>query len=112
MTQPVTPELAAALVGAQGVAATPEAAAAAARFATLVLGNSAEAFAQLAFEDEPSGYTAALLGAQGVATSPETAAAAARFATLVLGSSAKAFAQLAFEEEPSGYTAALRRNAP
>ena len=38
MTQPLTPELAAALL----------------------LENSAKAFAQLAFEAEPSGYTAAL----------------------------------------------------
>ena len=60
MTPPVTTELAVALLGAQGVATTPAAAAAAARFATLVLGNSAKAFAELAFEDEPSGYTAAL----------------------------------------------------
>jgi uncharacterized protein len=60
MSHPVIPELAAALLSAQGVASTPESTEAAARFATLVLGNSARAFAQLAFEDEPSGYTAAL----------------------------------------------------
>ena len=60
MTEPVTPELAGALVRAQGVTPTPESAAAGARFATLVLGNSAKAFAQIAFEEEPSGYTAAL----------------------------------------------------
>jgi hypothetical protein len=60
MTNPINPDLAAALLGAQGVASTPEGTEAAARFATLVLGNSAKAFAQLAFEDEPSGYTAAL----------------------------------------------------
>ena len=60
MTNPINSDLAAALLGAQGVASTPEGAEAAARFATLVLGNSAKAFAQLAFEDEPSGYTAAL----------------------------------------------------
>ena len=60
MTDPINPELAAALLRAQGAAATPENAEAGARFATLVLGNSAKAFAQLAFEEEPSGYTAAL----------------------------------------------------
>ena len=60
MTESITPELAGALVAAQGVPPTPESAAADARFAALVLGNSAKAFAQLAFEDEPSGYTAAL----------------------------------------------------
>ena len=60
MTASITPELAGALVTAQGVTSTPESAAADARFAALVLGNSAKAFAQLAFEDEPSGYTAAL----------------------------------------------------
>ena len=60
MTEFVTPELAGALVSAQGVTPTPESAAADARFAALVLGNSAKAFAQLAFEAEPSGYTAAL----------------------------------------------------
>ena len=60
MTKPLTPENAAALLAAQGLASTPESAEAAARFATLVLGKSARVFAQLAFEDEPSGYTAAL----------------------------------------------------
>ena len=60
MTNPINPDLAAALLGAQGVAATPEGAEATARFATLVLGNSAKAFAQLGFEEEPSGYTAAM----------------------------------------------------
>ena len=60
MTGTVTPEVAAALVAAQGVTPTPESAAADARFAALVLGNAAKAFAQLAFEAEPSGYTAAL----------------------------------------------------
>ena len=60
MTESVTPELAGALIAAQGVTPTPESAAADARFAALVLGNSAKAFAQLAFEAEPSGYTAAL----------------------------------------------------
>ena len=59
MIESVTPELAAALVSAQGVTPTPESAAADSRFATLVLGNAAKAFAQLAFEEEPSGYTAA-----------------------------------------------------
>ena len=60
MTPPLSPDAAAALLAAQGLSATPESAEAGARFATLVLGNSAKAFAQLAFEDEPSGYTAAL----------------------------------------------------
>ena len=60
MSNPVSPEVAAALVNAQGVAPTEESAADDARFASLVLGNSAKAFAQLAFEDEPSGYAAAM----------------------------------------------------
>ena len=60
MTLPLTAEHAGALVSAQGVTPTPESAAADARFAALVLGNAAKAFAQLAFEEEPSGYTAAL----------------------------------------------------
>ena len=60
MPYPVSPEVAGALVSAQGVAPTVESAAADASFATLVLGNSAKAFAQLVFEDEPSGYAAAL----------------------------------------------------
>ena len=60
MTRPVTAEIAAELLGAQGIDTTSESAAAAARFAELVLGNSAAAFAQLAFEQEPSGYSAAL----------------------------------------------------
>ena len=60
MTNPLNPDLAAALLAAQGAVSTPENTEAAARFATLVLANSAKAFAQLAFEDEPSGYTAAL----------------------------------------------------
>lgn len=60
MTIPVSPEVAAALVSAQGVTPTAASAAADAHFATLVLGDSAKAFAQLVFEDEPSGYAAAL----------------------------------------------------
>ena len=60
MHKPVSPEVAGALVSAQGVTPTSESAAADARFATLVLGNAAKAFAQIAFEAEPSGYTAAL----------------------------------------------------
>ena len=60
MTNPINTDVAAALLGAQGVAPTPESAEAGARFAMLVLGNSAKAFAQLTFEEEPSGYTAAL----------------------------------------------------
>ena len=57
---PLSPEAATALLTAQGVASTPEGAESNARFTTLVLGNSAKAFAQLAFEEEPSGYSAAL----------------------------------------------------
>jgi hypothetical protein len=60
MKNPMQADVAAALLEAQGVASTPEKAAAGAGFATLVLGNSAKAFAQLAFEEEPSGYAAAL----------------------------------------------------
>ena len=60
MKQPLSPEAAAALLSAQGLSSTPENAQTNARFATLVLGNSAKAFAQLAFEEEPAGYTAAL----------------------------------------------------
>ena len=60
MTKPLSPEVAGALVSAQGVTPTVESAADDARFATLVLGNSAKAFAQLAFEDEPSGFAGAL----------------------------------------------------
>ena len=59
MSIPVNPEVAAALVSAQGVTPSAESAADDARFINLVLGNSAKAFAQLAFEDEPSGYVAA-----------------------------------------------------
>lgn len=61
MTRTVTPENAGAFVEAQGVTITPQGAADAAKFAELVLGNSAKAFATLAFEDEPSGYLAAKL---------------------------------------------------
>jgi hypothetical protein len=60
MTDPVSPETAAALCRAQGVAVTPEGAADVARFATLVLTNSARAFEKLPFEAEPSGYAAAM----------------------------------------------------
>ncbi len=60
MSKPVSPEVAGALVSAQGVTPTVESAADDARFASMVLANSAKAFAQLAFEDEPSGYTAAM----------------------------------------------------
>jgi hypothetical protein len=57
---PLPADAAAALLAAQGLPSTPESADANARFATLVLGNSAKAFSELAFEAEPSGYTAAL----------------------------------------------------
>ncbi len=60
MSNGITPEFAAALADAQGVSITPEGSADAARFAALVLGNSAKAFGKLAFEDEPAGYTAAM----------------------------------------------------
>ena len=60
MIKPISPEIAAALLSAQGVTPTVESAAEGARFASLVLGNSAKAFAQLAFEVEPSGYAAAV----------------------------------------------------
>jgi hypothetical protein len=57
MAKPVSPETAAALLEAQG--GSTESAADVAKFATMVLGSSARAFATLKFEDEPSGYTAA-----------------------------------------------------
>jgi hypothetical protein len=60
MKDPVTPELAAALLAAQGVKTTPQGAEAGARFVALVLGNAAPAFAQVAFEAEPASYTAIL----------------------------------------------------
>jgi hypothetical protein len=60
MNSPLKPADAAALLAAQGIEATPEGAEADARFATLMLGKSAAPFARLAFEDEPSGYTAGL----------------------------------------------------
>ena len=59
MSQAISPETAAAMVSAQGVTIAPEGAVDAAKFAALVLGNSAKACAKLAFEDEPSGYPAA-----------------------------------------------------
>jgi hypothetical protein len=60
MSAPVTPEAAAAFLQAQGLSPTQEGSQANARFATLQLGNAGKAFAKLAFEEEPSGYTAAL----------------------------------------------------
>jgi hypothetical protein len=57
MAKPVSSETAAAMLEAQDIST--ESAADVAKFATLVLGNSARAFATLAFEDEPSGYIAA-----------------------------------------------------
>jgi hypothetical protein len=59
MSTSINPEVATALVSAQGVTPTADSAADDARFASMVLANSAKAFAQLAFEDEPSGYSAA-----------------------------------------------------
>jgi hypothetical protein len=60
MSNAITPEFAAALINAQGVAIAAESSAEAAKFTALVLGNSAKAFATLAFEDEPAGYAAAM----------------------------------------------------
>ena len=60
MAQPLSPEAAAALLAAQGLPTTPENASAYASFVSLQLKNSAKEFAQLAFEEEPSGYAAAL----------------------------------------------------
>ena len=59
MSIDITPESASVLVKAQGVELSSQGAADAAKFAATVLGNSAKAFAALAFEDEPSGYAAA-----------------------------------------------------
>lgn len=63
MTDPappaVSPDTAAALMRAQHHDAPPEAAAEVAAFASRVLDGSRAAFAGLAFEDEPSGWTAA-----------------------------------------------------
>ena len=59
MSIDISPESASALAKAQGVELSLQGAADAAKFAALVLGNSAKAFAALAFEDEPSGYAAA-----------------------------------------------------
>jgi hypothetical protein len=53
------PELAAALVHAQGVPTTPESAAEDAKFAASVLERASAAFARLEFESEPAGFTAA-----------------------------------------------------
>jgi hypothetical protein len=60
MTQPISPAAAAALLAAQGRASTPEGAQAYASFVTQQLASAAKEFAQLAFEEEPAGYTAAL----------------------------------------------------
>ena len=54
-----TAELGAALVNAQGISCTPESAAEDAKFAASVLERARAAFARLAFEDEPSAFTAA-----------------------------------------------------
>lgn len=61
MKRTLTPENAGAMLQAQGVQASPQGTAEAAKFAEQVLGHSAGAFATLAFEDEPSGYIAAKL---------------------------------------------------
>jgi len=60
MKDPVTPEVVAAWLAAQGVKSSPQGAEAGARFAALVLGNSAAAFSRIAFEAEPASYTALL----------------------------------------------------
>lgn len=60
MSRTVTPATVADLISAQGVAITADGPADVAKFTALVLGNSAQAFARLAFEDEPSGYVAAM----------------------------------------------------
>lgn len=59
MTIEYKPELAAALANALGVPTTPESAAADAKFAGSLLERTEIAFSRLAFEDEPSGFTAA-----------------------------------------------------
>ena len=53
------PELAAALLAAQGVSTTPESAADGAKFAAAVLERARAAFAHLAIEDEPGAFSAA-----------------------------------------------------
>ena len=60
MSPTITSDTVADLFAAQGIAISAESSAGAAKFTALVLGNSAKVFATLAFEDEPSGYTAAL----------------------------------------------------
>jgi hypothetical protein len=60
MTQPLSPETAAALLAAQGRSSTPEGAQAYAGFVTQQLAAAAGEFARLDFEEEPAGYTAAL----------------------------------------------------
>lgn len=55
----IKPELAAALLKAQGVSTSAEGAAECATWAAGVLERAAGAFAQVAFEDEPAGFTAA-----------------------------------------------------
>ena len=62
MTSAITPEFAAALLNAQGVALGDDGPAKVAKFAALALESSARAFADLAFEDEPAGYLAQLSG--------------------------------------------------
>ena len=60
MSHPIAPDTAAALAEAQGVPVAAQGAANAAGFLALALGSSAQAFATLAFETEPSGYAAQL----------------------------------------------------
>jgi hypothetical protein len=59
MKPEISPELAAALVAAQGVQTAQGNAAESAAWVAGVLERSAPAFAQIAFEDEPAGFSAA-----------------------------------------------------
>jgi hypothetical protein len=61
MKNAITPETVAAMARAQGIELAPQGAEDGAKFAALVLEGSAQAFAGLAFEDEPAGYVAAKL---------------------------------------------------
>lgn len=56
----LNPQNLAALLAAQGIVSTPQTVQSSTIFATLVLGNSAQAFKHLEFEAEPSAYTTAL----------------------------------------------------
>lgn len=60
MSNVTAAELAGALLQTQGVATSGEGPAEVAKFAARMLGNSAKAFANLTFEDEPAGHVAAM----------------------------------------------------